>query len=58
MTYKDLTLHQRISLKGLFFTESCLRPFIAVMRLWGFVKAIDYFLTDDITLLNIEQPNW
>lgn len=62
MKYEDLTLHQRISLKGLFTSEkerraigvtesesfNCLR---AIMRLWNFKIAVEYFLNEDVNLL-------
>lgn len=62
MRYEDLTLHQRISLKGLFTSEkerrdiglteqegfNCLR---AVMVLWNFKLAIEYFLNNDVNAL-------
>ena len=51
MIYKDLTLDQRISLKGYFQTEKGLDRYAAVMILWGFVKAIEYFLNDDLSIL-------
>lgn len=51
MTYYDLTLDQRISLKGLFETDKELTPYRAIMVLWGFVKAIEYFFNDDINAL-------
>lgn len=60
--YEDITLHQRISLKGLFTSEKeCrdigvkdknMRNFHAVMILWNFKTAIEYFLNDDINILN------
>lgn len=51
MRYKDLTLHQRISLKGYFRTEKGLEQYNAVMALWGFVKAVEYFCNDDLSAL-------
>lgn len=64
MNYYNLTIHQRISLKGLFHSEKerldigiknskaldCMK---GIMLLWGFKKAIEYYLTEDIGLLNI-----
>jgi hypothetical protein len=51
MKYTDLTLHQRISLKGYIETNPELRSYALVMVLWGFVKAIEYFLNDDLNSL-------
>ena len=66
--YENLTLHQRISLKGLFQSQKerrdigivgndeafkCLR---AVQMLWNFKIAINYYLTNDINLLAIKNP--
>lgn len=55
MKYKDLTLDQRISLKGCFYTEKGLERYSVVMKLWGFVKAIEYFLNDDLSILQIHS---
>lgn len=66
MKYADLTLHQRISLKGLFTSEkerrdigltedesfNCLR---AVMVLWNFKIAIEYFLNGDVSSIPLNQ---
>jgi hypothetical protein len=49
MKYTDLTLNQRISLKGYFQTEEGLERYNAIMVLWGFVKAVEYFLNDDLS---------
>ena len=53
MNYKDLTLDQKISLKGEFETNPVCYQYKTIMLLWNFVKAVDYFLTDDISLLEI-----
>lgn len=42
--WQDLTIHQRISLKGFFQTEPALVNCKAIMKLWGWREAIDYFL--------------
>jgi len=47
MIYKDLTLDQRISLKGEFKTNPKLYQYYAIMILWNFVTAVEYFLSDD-----------
>lgn len=44
MKYEDLTIHQKISLKGYIQTESSLINCRAIMLLWGYVHAINYFL--------------
>jgi len=54
MKYTDLTLHQRISLKGLFETDEKLVCYRAIVILWDFVKAVEYFLNDDISILRIQ----
>ena len=52
MKYDDLTIHQKISLKGEFETNPKLENYWAVMLLWGFKKAIEYFLNDDLSILD------
>lgn len=49
--YEDLTIHQRISLKGFFETDKTCAPFQAVKILWNFKVAVNFFLTNDINLL-------
>lgn len=44
MKYEDLTLHQRISLKGYFFTDASLVNCKAIMLIWDFRQAVNYFL--------------
>lgn len=51
MKYTDLTLDQRISLKGLFFTDKDLVNYKAIFLLWNFILAVEYFLNDDINVL-------
>ncbi len=51
MKYSDLTLNQRISLKGEFHTNPDCINYKAVMILWDFVKAVEYFLNDDVSIL-------
>ncbi len=51
MEYTDLTLDQRISLKGLFFTDKSLVNYKAIFLLWDFVFAVEYFLNDDTDVL-------
>jgi hypothetical protein len=54
MKYKDLTLDQRISLKGEFKTNPICENYKAIMLLWNFVKAVEYFLNDDISILKVD----
>jgi hypothetical protein len=51
MTYEQLTIHQRIGLKGLIQTEERLSPLRLVWMLWGFKKAVEYFFNEDINEL-------
>ena len=48
MSYQDLTLHQRISLKGYFQTEDYLDHYRISMLFFGFVDTVNWFLTGDI----------
>lgn len=48
MDYFDLTLDQRISLKGEFETNVECHCYRAIMVIWNFVKAVNYFLSDDV----------
>jgi len=51
MHYNDLTLDQKISLKGLFQTDNNLHIYRAIVLFWGFVKAVEVFLNDDVSIL-------
>ena len=51
MKYSDLTLDQRISLKGEFETNPECTNYLLVLRLWDFVTAVEYFLNDDVSVL-------
>lgn len=51
MKYTDLTIHQRISLKGFFQTDKNLVNYRAVMLLWNFKTAVEYFLNDELNPL-------
>ena len=53
MKYTDLTLDQRIGLKGVFKTDPEFSQYGVIMLMWGFVKAVEYFLNDDISILKI-----
>jgi hypothetical protein len=50
--YIDLTIDQRISLKGEFETSPIYTNYKAIMLLWNFVVAVEYFLNDDIFSFN------
>lgn len=45
--YTDLTVHQRISLKGEFATNPLLQQYRAIMMFFNFVLAVEYFLNHD-----------
>ncbi len=47
MTYADLTVHQKIGLKGAFTNDPTWSSYGAIMLLWNFKVAIEYFLKDD-----------
>lgn len=53
MKYEDLTLMQKIGLKGFIDTLPELAPIKAVWILWGFKKAVEYFWDHDIHSLTI-----
>lgn len=48
MTFNQPALHQHISLKGI---SDNVENYHAVIRMWDFKKAIEYYLTDDINIL-------
>lgn len=52
MKYEQLTIDQRIGLKGYFKTEPELAQYRMVWLFWGFKKAVEYFLNDDINAIN------
>lgn len=54
MTYKDLTIHQKIGLKGHFMDDPAYVNYKALMLLWNFRVAIEYFLTDDINVIPLD----
>ena len=49
--YTDLTLNQRISLKGEIAINPKLGEYRVISVMWGWIEAIEFFLTDDITIL-------
>ena len=51
MKYTDLTLDQRITLKGLFETDPDCVNYKAVMAFWGFIEAVEFFLNNDLSRL-------
>lgn len=56
MGYKDLTLMQRIGLKGEIEKNQSLGAFRAVWLLWNFKVAVDAFLSNEPwNLLNSNQ---
>lgn len=57
MNYNDLTLDQRISLKGYFETEQSLQNCRAIMLLFDFKTAINYFLSEDVNMLYEKLSN-
>lgn len=58
MKYSDLTINQRISLKGYFESDKTLLPYKAIWMLWNFKIAVEYFLNGDINSLchNLNHP--
>jgi hypothetical protein len=51
MTYEQLTIHQRIGLKGFIQTKERLSALRLVWMLWGFKKTVEYFLNEDLNQL-------
>lgn len=51
MNYEQLTINQKISLKGYFQTDRAMYRYGLVMMAFGFKKAIEYFLNDDLNAL-------
>ena len=51
LKYRDLTLDQKIGLKGEFQTNPECGMYKVVMALWNFVAAIEFFLSDDPSIL-------
>lgn len=51
MKYTDLTIDQRIGLKGQFETNPKMVNYKVVWLLWDFIIAVEYFLNDDINVL-------
>lgn len=46
MTYQDLTLHQRIGLKGFIMTMKSLEPYKAIALLFNIYEAVNMFLDE------------
>jgi len=55
--YEDLTLTQRIGLKGQIQTNPAFCVYKMVWIFFGFKAAINYFLTDDINLFFHLDPH-
>ena len=53
MKYNELTVDQKISLKGEFEKNPKCENYKVIMIMWNFVIAIEYFLNDDISILKI-----
>lgn len=65
MKYEQLTIHQKISLKGIFTSkkerrdigvrdsDEAFNGIHAIMILWNFKVAIEYYLTNDINKLSV-----
>lgn len=51
MNYNDLTINQKISLKGEMINNPLLHNYKVAMKFYGFRKAIQYFLDGDINKL-------
>jgi len=55
-TYESLTLDQRIGLKGEFETNPKCNIYATIQTLWNFKIAVEYFLNDDISIL--QKNSW
>lgn len=55
--YKDLTVNQRINLKAMIQTDPALQPIHLAWVTFGFVKAIDYLFSDDISIFGVDMGN-
>jgi hypothetical protein len=51
MKYEDLTIEQRIALKGHIWNDPELKQIKLVWLLWNFKKAVEYFLNEDLNAL-------
>ncbi len=54
MKYSELTINQKISLKWFIENDPKLELIKLVQVVWGWVKAIEYFLNEDINELTID----
>ncbi len=52
MKYEQLTLMQRIGLKGEIKTNSALQSIKLIWIFWNFKKAVEFFLNEDINELD------
>lgn len=57
MKYTDITLDQRISLKGVFQTDKRFVNYGMIMLSMGWRTAIEYFFNDDISELYTRIDN-
>lgn len=53
MTYDELSIHQKIGLKGVFMNDQDLEIYRMVMVVWNFKVAIEFFLTGDYSVIPI-----
>lgn len=53
MKYEDLTLNQRIGLKGEFMANPDCQNYRLIWIFWDFKKAVEFFLNDDFSQLTI-----
>ena len=58
MKYEDLTLNQRIGLKNEFINNPVCQNYRLVWIMWNFKVAVEYFLNDDISALEIKYPEF
>ena len=49
--YYTLSVHQKIGLKEAFMNDESFRNYRLLMALWNFKVAIEYFLTDDLSVI-------
>lgn len=54
MKYTDLSLNERIALKGFISRDPDLAPYKLIWILWDFKTAVEYFLNEDLNALRIK----
>lgn len=57
MNYSDLTIHQKIGLKGFFYNDEKFFQYKLIMITFNFKVAIEYFLNGDINYLYKQIDN-